>query len=166
MTGSRRGMLPAMSTVSQDIGASPAEVFAVLADGWTYAGWVVGTAHIRRMEPGWPALGTRIHHSVGPWPLHIHDTSEVLEVEDGRRLTLRVRFWPAGQAIVHFELAPISGGCRMTMRETVTAGPVRWLPFVGALLTVRNRETLSRLTDLATNRRHDPASDPIASPGS
>ncbi|WP_324188972.1 SRPBCC family protein [Nocardia farcinica] len=47
----------------------PADIeraFAVLSDGWLYAGWVVGASHIRDVDPDWPGVGSRIHHSVGP----------------------------------------------------------------------------------------------------
>ena len=142
-----------MSVVTQDVAASPREVFAVLADGWSYASWVVGAAHIRNVDAGWPARGRCIHHSIGPWPVQVRDTTEVLHVDPDRRLTLRARLWPAGEATVHFELAPEPAGCRVTMHETLTSGPLRWLPFTDRLLAPRNRETLRRLADIAGNRR-------------
>ena len=52
----------------------------MLSDGWLYALWVVGAARMRDVDEGWPAVGTRLHHSVGTWPLLIDDTTEVLEV--------------------------------------------------------------------------------------
>lgn len=145
-------MTAAMSTVTLDVQARPEHVFAVLADGWSYASWVVGTAHIRQVDPGWPARGRRIHHSVGPWPVQLHDTSEVAAVDPPRRLDLHVRLWPAGAATVHFELTGTPDGCRVTMHETPTSGPLRWLPLVDLLLTARNRETLRRLADFARHR--------------
>lgn len=36
-----------MSKTSRVVGADPDDVFAVLADGWSYAGWVVGDSYIR-----------------------------------------------------------------------------------------------------------------------
>src|SRR5207248_1475605 len=43
--------------VEQVVNATPDRVFEVLADGWTYSDWVVGTAHIRDVDPDWPAPG-------------------------------------------------------------------------------------------------------------
>lgn len=58
-----------MIEVSEMVSAKPGQVFAVLADGWLYPLWVVGASHMRQVDEGWPAVGTRIHHSVSPWPL-------------------------------------------------------------------------------------------------
>src|SRR3979409_1376862 len=82
------------------INATPDRVYAVLSDGWTYSDWVVGTAHIRDVDAGWPAHGTSLHHKVGPWPLSIRDSSHVLDSEPDRMLHLRVRVWPFGEAQV------------------------------------------------------------------
>ncbi len=44
-----------MATVHAHIDASPDSVFAVLADGWHYSNWVVGTSHVRAVQADWPA---------------------------------------------------------------------------------------------------------------
>ena len=45
--------------------AAPAEaVWAVLADGWQYATWVVGASRVRAVDAGWPQGG----HPVTPQP--------------------------------------------------------------------------------------------------
>jgi hypothetical protein len=67
-----------MTEVTRLVDAPPAEVFATLADGWTYPLWVVGAAHMRAVDPAFPAVGSKLHHSVGLWPLLIEDTTEVL----------------------------------------------------------------------------------------
>ncbi len=67
-----------------EVPAAAADVFAVLSDGWSYAGWVVGNSHIRDVDRNWPDVGARIHHSVGAWPLQIHDVTKVRAVEPGR----------------------------------------------------------------------------------
>src|SRR5205823_1407725 len=64
-----------MSVTRRQVAASPEQVFAVLADGWLYASWVVGAARIRDVDDGWPSPGTKIHHSIGAWPVFLHDTS-------------------------------------------------------------------------------------------
>lgn len=50
-----------MSTNSRPVNATAEQAWNVLSDGW-------------------------LHHSVGTWPALIDDTTEVLEVEEGRRL--------------------------------------------------------------------------------
>ncbi|WP_104481416.1 SRPBCC family protein [Actinokineospora auranticolor] len=143
-----------MATVHARISASPDVVWAVLADGWMYASWVVGASHIRSVDSGWPAVGARIHHSVGAWPLLIHDSTEVRESRAGEVLELEARLWPAGSALVRLELAAVDGDTEVTMVEQVRRGPFSALPdrLLDALLVPRNREALARLTDLAVRR--------------
>ena len=43
-----------MAEVSLNVEAPVDAVWAVLADGWSYAGWVVGASHIRDVDTGWP----------------------------------------------------------------------------------------------------------------
>ncbi|MGB3444101.1 MAG: SRPBCC family protein [Actinophytocola sp.] len=142
-----------MTDVTAVIAAPPERVWAVLADGWTYAGWVVGASHVRAVDAGWPEIGARIHHSVGPWPLVVHDTTEVVDVEPGRLLELDARSWPLGAARVRMELSRTDeGGTAVLMSEQVVRGPARLLPgpLQAALLIPRNRESLSRLADIVT----------------
>ena len=145
-----------MIDVTERIAASPEQVWAVLATGWTYSGWVVGASHVRAVDPGWPELGTRVHHSVGPWPLVANDATEVVGVEPGRFLELDARLWPFGAARVRLELSPADdsgtdSGTDVLMSEQVVRGPAAILPkaLQAALLIPRNRESLSRLADLA-----------------
>ena len=80
-----------MSTTSRSIAATPEQVWSVLADGWLYPLFVVGASRMREVDDPWPAVGSRLHHSVGTWPLLVDDTTEVLEVEEPRRVLLRAR---------------------------------------------------------------------------
>jgi hypothetical protein len=142
-----------MTEVTMTASVSLEAVFAVLADGWSYAGWVVGASHIRTVDPGWPEQGTRIHHSVGPWPMVVHDVTTVRAVEQPRSLELDARLWPFGMARIRLELTETRpGSTQIRMLEEVVRGPGRVLPnAVQALLLVpRNRESLRRLIDLAT----------------
>ena len=137
-----------MITVSRRVTAAPEAVFGVLADGWSYAGWVVGASRIRAVDPEWPAAGSRIHHSVGAWPLLVDDTTEVMRVEPGRELRLRARAWPAGEAEVRFLLAPDGAGAtEVTLQEDAVRGPGTLLPtpLRRLVLVPRNVETLRRL---------------------
>ncbi|MEE3920737.1 hypothetical protein V2I01_28445 [Micromonospora sp. BRA006-A] len=69
----------------------------MLADGWTYSDWVVGTAHVRDVDDTWPRVGSRLHHRAGPWPFSLQDKSTVLECRAPHRLVLRAGLWPAGR---------------------------------------------------------------------
>jgi len=144
-----------MVEVVVTVPAAREQVFAVLADGWSYSSWVVGASHIREVDAGWPAVGTRIHHSVGSWPLLLKDTTAVRAVERPQLLELDARAWPFGAARVRLELtetAPDTTEVRMS--EEVVRGPGRVMPSAvqAALLVPRNRETLRRLCDLAVGR--------------
>ncbi len=144
-----------MASVEYVINTSPEQVFIVLADGWTYSDWVVGTAHIRDVDSGYPAPGTAIHHKAGPWPFSLHDKSVVLECDPGKMLYLRVGLWPLGEGLVRLTLAPIGGtSTRVKMDEQPADGPLHWLhtKVNDLLLHRRNKESLRRLGDLAERR--------------
>ncbi len=70
-------------TVSRQITASRERVWAVLCDGWTYSGWVVGNSRIRAVGADWPDTGSRILHSIGTWPAVIDDETVVVSVDPG-----------------------------------------------------------------------------------
>lgn len=143
-----------MSTRSRSIKATPEQVWSVLEDGWLYPLFVVGASRMRDVDSGWPAVGTRLHHSVGSWPLLIDDTTEVLEVEPPRRLVLRARGWPAGEARVEFTLEARGGSTLVTIVEDATAGPGLLMPkpLRDVQLNVRNDEALQRLAYVVEGR--------------
>ena len=145
-----------MITVTRETEASPQDVWAVISDGWSYAGWVVGASRIRAVEGDWPAKGSRIHHSVGAWPVLLGDESVVLESEPAALIRLAARARPLGEAWVEIALLPHGGGTRIEMREDVQSGPVRLVPAMVRQLgiTPRNRETLRRLALLAERNAH------------
>ncbi|MCW3844176.1 SRPBCC family protein [Micromonospora yasonensis] len=145
-----------MAIVEKVIDAPPERVFDVLADGWTYSDWVVGTAHVRDVDATWPRAGSRLHHRAGPWPLSLQDTSTVLACEAPHRLVLRAGIWPAGEAKVAFTLDPLPGDrTRVIIGEEFVAGPLHWIrnKLNDLVLHQRNRETLNRLSDIATRRK-------------
>ncbi|GIE97740.1 SRPBCC family protein [Paractinoplanes rishiriensis] len=144
-----------MATVTRDVQASPDRVFAVLANGWTYSDWVVGTTHIRSVDTTWPAVGSKLRHKAGPWPISLHDESTVTAVEPGRRLTLTAGIWPLGEAKVDIVLEPLGpGATRLTMHEDFQAGPLYWVKnkVNDLVLHGRNEEALRRLADIAERR--------------
>ncbi|MFC9660696.1 SRPBCC family protein [Nocardia sp. NPDC127606] len=151
-----------MVEVTRTIQAPVAEVFAILADGWSYASWVVGASHIRGVDDTWPEVGARIHHSVGPWPCTIQDTTAVRAVDPPHSIELDARLWPIGAAVVRVELRAVGPtSCEVVMNERAIRGPSRLLPHaIQALVLVpRNRESLSRLADLAEGGYVDARAD-------
>jgi len=143
-----------MSTNELTIRATPEQVWDVLADGWLYPLWVVGAARMRRVDPEWPEVGARIHHSVGLWPLLINDHTEVLEMRRGEFLALRARAWPAGAAEIAITLTPNREHTDVKLEEKVTSGPGTLLPppIEGLSLKWRNSEALQRLASIAEQR--------------
>lgn len=134
------------------IEASPERVFGVLADGWSYSDWVVGTVHIRDVDPNWPAVGSRLHHKAGPWPMSLHDKSTVVACDPGRRLTLKAGLWPLGEATVDIRLEPAGPqATAVTIAEEFSAGPLQWVQtkLNDLVLHRRNVESLRRLADIA-----------------
>jgi uncharacterized protein YndB with AHSA1/START domain len=139
---------------------SPEQVFAVLNDGWTYPLWVVGASRMRDVDSGWPAPGTKLHHSFGVWPALIDDSTEVLELEPGKRLVLEARGWPVGKARVEITVeANGDGSSLVRIAEDATGGPVRLVPepVRQATIDFRNRETLRRLAYVAEGRASNQA---------
>lgn len=148
-----------MVQVTRVIPVSDEAVFAVLADGWSYASWVVGASHIRQVDEGWPRVGARIHHSVGPWPLTIQDTTSVRAIDPPHSIELDARMWPLGAAVIRLELRSTGpSSCEIAMHERATRGPGRLVPprIQALLLAPRNRESLARLADLALGARPTP----------
>ena len=113
-----------MIEVSQSVPTSAERVFAVLADGWLYPLRVVDATRMRDVDPGWPGVGTRIHHCVGPWPLNIWDATTVVALEPGQMLKLDARVWPTGAAKVRIVLTPEGDNrTHVTMGESDRADP-------------------------------------------
>ena len=140
-----------VAIVQRTVQASPQQIFAVLADGWTYSDWVVGTVHIRDVDEHWPQVGAELHHKAGPWPLSLQDSSTVLAMVPDRSLKLRAGLWPLGSAVVEIVLDPLAaGGTRITMKEDFEAGPLLWArnKVNDLVLHRRNIESLRRLTDI------------------
>lgn len=143
-----------MSTLSRSMSATPEVVWEVLSDGWLYPLFVVGAARMRDVDDSWPTVGARLHHSVGAWPALLDDTTEVLEMDEGSRLLLRARAWPAGSAHVELSLHPSGDATLVTIVEDATAGPALVIPkpVRDIQLRWRNTETLRRLAFLVERR--------------
>jgi hypothetical protein len=143
-----------MATVTTFVRSSSEAVFAVLANGWYYSGWVVGTSHMRAVEDEWPGVGSRVFHSSGVWPAVLDDETQVEEVSVNERLVMTARGRPFGEARIEVVLVAENGGTKVTLEETPISGPGAWLdnPITEKLLYRRNIEALTRLTAIAENR--------------
>ncbi len=146
MTATRREM-----ATTREVRASRQQIWDAMADGWTYAQWVVGNSRTRAVDSHWPQPGSAIKHSVGVWPLVISDQTVVESCTPGEELVLRAGLGPLGAMSVTLRLTDISGGCRIEMIEVPESGPVNLIPdrLVLAAVYPRNRECLLRLTALA-----------------
>jgi uncharacterized protein YndB with AHSA1/START domain len=143
-----------MSSNTRRIRCTPEQVWEVLSDGWLYPLWVVGATRMRAVDGHWPEPGSKLHHSVGVWPLTLNDHTEVLEVEPPSRLVLHAHGWPGGMARVTLTMAATEGGTDVTIEEDVEAGPAKLVPApVRHLqLGLRNLETLRRLSYIVEGR--------------
>ncbi|MCZ4498496.1 MAG: Polyketide cyclase / dehydrase and lipid transport [Marmoricola sp.] len=142
--------------IARHVGASSADVWAVLSDGWLFPVWVVGASRMRNVDDGWPARGARLHHSVGNWPALLDDQTEVLEVDPGRSLRLKAHAWPGGAAEVFIAVKDeeTGTGSAVAIWEDAVEGPGTLVPRVARQLAIapRNNETLRRLAYIAEGR--------------
>jgi uncharacterized protein YndB with AHSA1/START domain len=144
-----------MITVDRVLKTTPQRVWDVLADGWLYPVWVVGASRMREVDHDWPAVGSRIHHSVGVWPVLIDDDTEVTDSDPLRMLALRAKAWPLlGEAAVVLRLTEQGASTRVVMEEDVTTGPGKIVPqpIRAPGIKARNVETLRRLAFIAERR--------------
>lgn len=146
-----------MSRTTRVMNCTPEDVFAVLEDGWSYGMWVVGAARIRDVDADWPRQGSKIHHSVGAWPVLLSDNTEVEEVDAPHRLQLRVRAWPTGEGRVTISCTPAGeeqGKTAVVIEEQAVSGPATLIPTLvqDMMLHHRNLEALQRLAYLAEHR--------------
>jgi len=145
-------------TVQRDTAASREDVWAAIADGWTYSQWVVGNSRMRAVDPNWPQVGSTIRHSVGVWPLLLDDVTVVEECHPLQRLVLLAKGRPFGKARITLRLFDIDGGgCRIEMAEVPVGAPLGWVPKRLALAAAfsRNRECTWRLAAIAERRAPD-----------
>src|SRR3981189_879079 len=102
-------------TATRDTTATPEQVWAVMADGWTYSQWVVGNGRMRAVDADWPAPGSKIHHTIGVWPLIINDETVVEACTPRRELVLLARVRPFSKARNTVSLKPSPPGVRLAM---------------------------------------------------
>lgn len=143
--------------VTRTTTATPSQVWSVLAQGWDYAGWVVGASRIRGVDNTWPQPGSKISHSVGPWPAMIDDNTVVEAATPEKELILLAKVWPVAAARITMRLHEIPEGTRIEMSESAVSKPFSWIPqpVQSAALWRRNHECLLRLALIAEGRESD-----------
>jgi hypothetical protein len=141
-------------TVTRDTTATRQQLWDVIADGWTYSQWVVGNTRMRAVETSWPAPGSKIHHTIGIWPVVLNDETEVESCTPQEELVLLAKTRPFGGARITLRLFDTDNGSRVEMAEVPVGGPLSWVPRRLALAAVypRNRECTARLVALAERR--------------
>ena len=133
---------------------APEAVWEALADAGGYAYWVVGSKVVRDADPGWPAAGTRFHHTIGVGPLRIDDHTESLEAKPPWMLRMRAKARPLGTAQVTLRLEPEGSGTRVRITENPDGATAMLSlnPLTHLLTKTRNAESLMRLEELALRR--------------
>lgn len=144
---------------------TPADVFAVIGNGWLYPSWVVGASRMRDVDENWPNPGSRLHHSFGVWPALINDITLVESYEHGRSIVTRAKGWPIGEARIRIEVKARAAGTLVRIEENAVAGPGRFVPkpIMDVMLHWRNAETLQRLAYLAEGRADNNRQDDTSS---
>src|SRR3954447_9958229 len=95
----------------------PEAVWDALADPAGYEYWVVGSRAIRDADPGFPAPGTRFHHTIGVGPLTVKDHTEVIDSDRPALMHLRAKGRPFGTATVILRMEPVDGGTHVEIVE-------------------------------------------------
>lgn len=146
-----------MAKRHQLVKCPPHQVWRVLADGDSYARWVVGTQEILHVDPAWPAVNAELRFQVGIGPFHFKDSCIVRICEPEARLELEAKAEPFGTARIAFTLVPWSVNTLVTLDEHPLLGPGTRLqgPISDRLLHLRNRRLLDNLANVAvTEHEH------------
>ena len=143
--------------INRRVMALPADqVWDALSDGYTYSDWVVGTRKIRDVDDTFPAKGSRLHYTIGHFPLRHDSHTEVLDVDPSeRRLDLAINSQPAGRFRVVLNVTPQSERTSLVeIDEKPLDGIVKVLhnPLFDLVIKVRNVETLRRLERVSESR--------------
>lgn len=148
-----------MAERHQLVKCPPERVWEILADGDSYARWVVGTQEILSVDTRWPAVDAELRFQAGLGPLRIQDTCIVRICEPRHRLELEAMARPFGTARIAFRLIPWSENTLVILDEHPLIGPGARLqgPVSEFLLHLRNRRLLDNLATVAeaNGRRTD-----------
>jgi uncharacterized protein YndB with AHSA1/START domain len=129
-------------------------VWEALSDPGDYAYWVVGSKEIRDADAGFPAPGTKFHHTLGFGPLTLRDHTEVLDADPPSALRLRTKGRPFGTATVTLKLEAREGGTSVQISEDPDGvfSVLALNPLQQVATKLRNAESLMRLEELALRR--------------
>jgi uncharacterized protein YndB with AHSA1/START domain len=147
-----------MAVLNVLIERSVEQVWSVLADGWSYSSWVVGTQKIREVDDNWPEEGSRLHYAVGISRLSVDDTTTVRIMEPRQRLELEARAGRAGTARISIQVLPWGEHAVVIIDEHPLRGPgARWHSLVvDGVLRFRNKQMLRNLDQVVSDRYPDP----------
>jgi carbon monoxide dehydrogenase subunit G len=146
--------------VHTELPAHPDVAWALLEDPRSFRYLVPGARRIRRFHPRWPEPGTEVQLTVGLPPLLVRDCTEVLAAEPPERLLLDAHLRHLGSLHVEFRFRPVGGGTRLTIRESVSAGPLAAPGLRQATelaIAFRNLDICRRYRRLVKRRRSDRA---------
>ena len=147
---------------SRQFDASAGDVFAILVDPESYPRWLIGTDRIREVDADWPAIGSKFHHVVGLGPLKVADTTEVIEIDEGRMLRLKVRARPLISAVATFRVVGDVSSCVVTFEEEPAVRSIGNLvrPVLDPTVHVRNHRSLRRLASVVERTTTHGAGEP------
>ncbi|SEK46818.1 SRPBCC family protein [Streptacidiphilus jiangxiensis] len=133
----------------------PSQVWDTLADGESYAQWVVGTKEILHADSRWPAVGAQLRFRAGLGPWTFEDTCEVRICESARRLELEASAKPFGTVRIAFTLIPWARNTLVILDEHPLRGLGARLqgPPTEFALHLRNRQLLDNLARTAARAR-------------
>jgi uncharacterized protein YndB with AHSA1/START domain len=156
-----------MAQRQQLIECPPSQVWDILADGHSYAQWVVGTREILHTDGRWPEVGALLRFRAGLGPWTFEDTCEVRICEDQRRLELEAEAKPFGTARIAFTLIPWARHTLVILDEHPLRGLGARLqgPPTEIALHLRNRQLLANLARTATRARRAPRGESCGTPG-
>jgi len=132
----------------------PDDVWELLADGHSYAEWVVGTQQIHEVDERWPAPGATIKFTAGVGPLHFSDTTTVRRLEPHRELELEAQAQWLGSARISFDVRSWGENTLVIIDEHPLRGPgARWHNAVAdIMLRFRNRRLVRSLAAAVEKR--------------
>lgn len=144
-----------MATTNGLVRAPVGAVWEVLADGWSYHEWVVGTTGIRRVDDGWPAVGSTLQYVLGRGQLSRSDRTVVRFADPQHRLELQAHAPPFGTARVAIELVDWGAETVVIVDEhPLTGWGARLHTLAGdVLLRARNRRMLANLSAVVERRQ-------------
>jgi uncharacterized protein YndB with AHSA1/START domain len=130
------------------------QVWDVLADGYAYKDWVVGTQEIRAVDDTWPGVGSAIHYSFGWGPLTLKGRTVVRQVDPGHRLGLEADAGLLGTARIVIELDEWGDDTVVVLDEHPLRGPSYLLhnTVTDAVLLLRGRPMIQQLARLVEGR--------------